>query len=386
MEVIPIGTDAWGFDEEREALARRLQRKRRRLSLAHTGLLLAYLIALLGGGSGALRSWILSLPFPGWAASTIFLVILFSIGFALGWPFAYLSGYRLEHSSGMSSQSLGSWLVDQAKSFALTLAAIVLGGNVLLWLLAAEPVWWWLLAWSLGLIVTLVLGFLAPVVFAPLFFRFRPLSDVQLRSRFEALASRAGVPILGIFEMAASVKTQRSNAAVMGFGRTRRIVITDTLLRAYTPDEIDSVLAHELGHQRFLDPLKGVIVGTLVSFAMWSVAAASYAATWSAFGFRSLSDMAALPLLLLYSGIVSSALGPVELWWSRRREARADRFSLELTRNPAAFASAMVRLNDQNLGVAHPRSWEMWLFYSHPSGRERVEMARAFAGGGQPAA
>jgi len=381
VEVIRIGADAWGFDEERQALARRLQRTRRRLSLMHTGLLLAYLVALLGGVSGAVRSSILSFSVPGWAASTIFLLILCSIGFALGWPFSYLSGYRLEHSSGMSTQSLGSWLADQAKSFALTLGAIVVAGNVLLWLLASEPVWWWPLAWSLGLVVALVLGFLAPVVLAPLFFRFRPLADAQLRTRFEALASRAGVPVLGIYEMAASAKTQRSNAAVMGFGRTRRVVITDTLLRAYTPEEIDTVLAHELGHQRFLDPLKGLVVGALLSFAMWSVAAAAYAATWSAFGFRSLSDMAGLPLLLLYSGLISSTLGPVELWWSRRREARADRFSLELTQNPAAFATAMVRLNDQNLGVAHPRPWETWLFYSHPPGRERVEMARAFVGG-----
>lgn len=384
--MIPIGADAWGFDEERQVLARNLQRRRRRLALAHTGLLLAYLVALLAGASAAVRSWALSLAGSSWVALTVFLVILYATGFAIGWPFSFLAGYRLERSSGMSTQSLGSWLFDQTKSFALGLGAIAVAGNVLLWLLATAPVWWWLLAWSLGLVVTLVLGFLAPVVLAPLFFRFRPLPDAELRARFEALASRAGVPVLGIFEMGASAKTRRSNAAVMGFGRTRRVVITDTLVHAYSPDEIETVLAHELGHQRFLDPIKGVVVGAALSFIMWSVAAVAYAATWRPFGFISLGDMAGLPLLLLYSGIVSASLGPFELWWSRLRESRADRFSLELTRNPAAFASAMVRLNDQNLGVAHPRPWEKWLLYGHPPGRERVEAARTFAGSGSPRA
>lgn len=384
--MISIGTDPWGFDEARQALARGLQRRRRRLSLAHTGVLLAYLVMLLAGASGAVRSWAASLPGPGAAASTAFLAVLSGVGFLLGWPFSYVGGYRLERSSGMSTQSLGSWLRDQAKAFALGLGAVVLAGNVLLWLLAAEPAGWWLIAWALGLVVTLVLGFLAPVVLAPLFFRFRPLQDPGLRARFEALAARAGVPVLGIFEMGASEKTRRSNAAIMGFGRTRRVVVTDTLLRAYTPEEIDTVLAHELAHQRFLDPLKGVVAGAAGSLVMWSVAAAAYAATWPTFGFRSLGDMAGLPLLLMYSGLVSSAFGPLELWWSRRRESLADRFSLELTRNPAAFASAMVRLNDQNLGVAHPRPWEKWLLYSHPPGRERVEAARAFASREKPRA
>jgi STE24 endopeptidase len=165
---------------------------------------------------------------------------------------------------------------------------------------------------------------------------------------------------------------------VMGLGRTRRIVVTDTMLHSFAPEETETVLAHELGHQRFLDPMKGIGVGAIVSLAMWSVAALAYASTYASFGFSSLGDMAGLPLLLLYSGIVSTALEPLELWWSRRREARADRFSLEVTRNPASFSAAMVKLHDQNLGIANPPRWEKWLFYSHPPGRERVETARAF--------
>lgn len=371
-----MGTDFWGFNEERQDLARKLRKKRRRYSISHLGVLIVFLVVLLAGESVALRSWVTSFGLPGWVAASLFLFVLYAIGSALGWPYAYVGGYLLERGFGLSTQSRRSWATDQVKSFALGVAALLAAGNVLLWLLAAFPVIWWLVAWGLGIGVSLVLGFIAPVLLAPLFYRFKPLQDAALRSRFEALAARAGVPVLGVFEMGASAKTRRSNAAVMGLGRTRRIVITDTLLQAFTPEEIDTVLAHELGHQRFGDPIRGVLVGAAISLAMWSVAAFAYAATYPIVGVASLGDMAGLPLLVLYSGIVSTALGPLELGWSRRREARADRFSLEITRNPAAFAAAMVKLNDQNLSIANPKPWEKVLFYSHPPGRERVDAAR----------
>ncbi len=376
-----MGADPWGFDEERQTLARTLVSKRRRYSWSHTGMLLVFLAMLLAGLAAFLRNWAESFGLPGWAASSLFFVVLYAIGSVLGWPFAYLGGYKLDRAFGLSTQTAASWIRDEAKSFALGLAAVVLAGDVLLWLLATQPAWWWLIAWALGLLVTFVLGFLAPVLIAPLFFRFKPLTDLALRARYEALAMKAGVPVIGVFEMGASAKTRRSNAAVMGFGRTRRVVVTDTLLTAFTPDETETVLAHELGHQRFLDPLKGAAVGAAFSLVMWSVGGWAYAATHEALGFSSLADMAGLPLLLLWSGLVSTAMGPIELAWSRNREARADRFSLELTRNPTAFASAMVRLGDMNLGVAHPRPWEKWLLYSHPPGQERVAAARAFKSG-----
>jgi STE24 endopeptidase len=381
-----MGTDPWGFDEERQDLAWKLRRKRRRYSVSHAGVLIVYLLVLLAGEAVALQSWVMSLGLSGWVASSVFVITLYSIGSALGWPYAYLGGYWLDRSFGLSTQSRRSWASDLLKSFALGLAAVVLAGNVLLWLLQTFPAEWWLLAWLLGVGVTLFLGFIGPVLLAPIFYRFKPLQDPSLRSRFEALAARAGVPVIGVFEMGASAKTRRSNAGVMGFGRTRRVVVTDTMLRTYTPDEIETVLAHELGHQRFRDMLKGVAVGAAISIVMWSVAALAYAATFPAFGIPSLGDMAGLPLLVLYSGIISAVLGPPELWWSRRRESRADRFALEVTENPGAFASAMVKLHDQNLSVAHPRPWERLLLYSHPPGRERVESARAFEGRGNPRA
>ncbi len=374
-----MGVDAWGFDEGRQAIARRLRSLRLRLSAVRTLALGIFAAILVFGGAGRLRDAALSLGWPGWASGTVFLASLFALFAAVELPFSYVSGYRWEHAMGLSTQRLAGWLRDLAKSFGLGLAGAVVAGGVLLWLLAAQPAWWWLLAWTLGLGVTVVLGFLAPILLVPLFYRFRPLEDAALRARFEALAARARVPIVGVFELQASAKTERSNAAVMGFGRTRRIVVTDTLLRDFSPEEIETVLAHELAHQRHGDPVRGFLAGATTSLVTLSVTAVLYGATTASLGIRSAGDMAGLPLLAVLLALVSLPFRPLELWWSREREARADGFSLDLTRDAAAFASAMVRLHDRNLGLADPRPWEKWLFYSHPTGRERVEASRAFA-------
>ncbi len=374
-----MGVDAWGFEVERQALARRLRSRRILLSLTRQICLLSFFVVLLLGGSTALRTWAMSIAVPHWAATAIFLLALFLLGSAISFPFSYVSSFRWETQVGLTSRTFGSWLRDLAKSLGLGAAFTIIAGEVLLWLIAGSADLWWVVAWALGLLVSIVLGSLAPVLLVPLFYRFRPIKDEALRARFQALAASAGTPVIGVFELEMSPKTRRSNAAVMGFGRTRRIVLTDTLLQEYCSEEIETVLAHELAHQKHRDPWTGFAISAGSSLLVLWIAAVAYNATFRGFGITVASDMAGLPLLALYGGLVSAGLGPAELWWSRRRERSADRFALELTKNPTAFASAMVKLHDKNLGVAHPRRFEIWLFYSHPSGRERVDIARAFA-------
>src|SRR2546428_2062704 len=146
-----------------------------------------------------------------------------------------------------------------------------------------------------------------------MFYRFRPLDDPALRARFESLAARAKVPIVGVFELRASEKTRRSNAAVMGLGRTRRVVVTDTLLRDFRPEEVETVLAHELAHQKFLDPLRGFVLGSLTSLVILAVAAWIYGILYSSFGIRSIGDMARLPLLAAVLGLRSLPLPPLQV-------------------------------------------------------------------------
>ncbi len=373
-----MGVDAWGFDAERQVAARRLRSKRLVLRAIHGAVISVLATALVTGGAASLRDSVLRLGWPGWASAGAFLSLLFGAFAAAELPFAYVGGFRWERAFGLSRQRLGGWLKDVAKSLALGLVSTLVVGGALLWLLAATH-WWWLVAWILGVVASLGIGFLAPIVLVPLFYRLRPIQDVSLRNRFASLAARAGVPVMGTFVLEASAKTRRSNAAVMGFGRTRRIVVTDTLLAEFSVEEIDAVLAHELAHQRHLDPLWGLLQGSLASLAILAVTAWLYDATRASFGIPSAGDMAGLPWLAVLFSLVALPLGPLQLRWSRERESWADRFALDLTRNPAAFAAAMVRLHDRNIGVADPRRWEKWLFYSHPTGRERVESARAFA-------
>src|SRR2546422_1043667 len=375
-----VSVDAWGFDIKRQATARHLRSLRIRLSAIRSTIAAGLTIAFVFGGSGALRHWVLSLPVPPWASAVAFLAVLFALVTAVDLPFRYVAGYRWERAFGLSAQPFVGWLKDLAKSVGLGLGVTVAAGYVLLWLLALWPTWWWLAAWLISLAVSVVLAFIAPIVLVPLFYRFRPLADPNLRARFESLAAQAKVPIVGVFELRASEKTRRSNAAVMGLGRTRRVVVTDTLLHDFRPEEVDTVLAHELAHQKFLDPLRGFVLGSVTSLVTLAVAGSLYSILYPAFGIRSIADMAGLPLLAALLGLVSLPLQPLGLSWSRARGARAGRFSLGLTQDAPNFASAMGKLPDQNLGVADPSPWEKWLFYSHPSGRERVELARTFRG------
>lgn len=373
-----MAVDPWGFDRERQAIARRLRTMRLRLSAARIAVFATMVSGLVFGGSGYLRDAVLSLRWPAWASTILFLAVLFALFAAIELPFAYIGGHRWERDCGLSSQTFLAWLKDVVKSLGLGLGASIVTGSILLWLLAVWPTGWWAIAWALGVVVSAVLGFLAPILLVPIFYRFRPLRDASLRSRFESLAAKANVPIVGVFELRASEKTRRSNAAVMGFGRTRRVIVTDTLLQDFSPEEVETVLAHELAHQKHWDPIRGFLQGSLVSFLVLALAGWVYSIAFPSFGILSPHDMAGLPLLAALLSVVSLPFRPLELFASRSREARADGFSLDLTRDPANFAGAMVKLHDRNLGVADPGPWERWLFYSHPSGRDRVEMARAF--------
>lgn len=373
-----VGADPWGFDEDRQALARRLRDRRLVLSLGRGGALLGLALGLLAGGALAVRNWATSVVPTGWAEVALFLLVLYAAASLLGLPFAYVSGYRWERAAGLTERTVRSWLRDWSVSAGLGLGATLLAGEVLVWLLDRAPAWWWLLAWGLAVLASFVLGFLAPVLLVPLFVRSRPLRDPDLRARFEGLADRAGVPVLGAFELGASAKTRRSNAGVMGYGRTRRIVVTDTVLVDYTPREIDAILAHELAHEKFRDSWTGYALSAGTSFLLLWALSVLYEATYDRFGLASLADPAGLVVLAFFAAVLAALVSPLDLYASRRRERRADRFALRLTADPEAFASAIVKLHDKNLGVAHPRRWEVWLLYSHPPGRERVELARTF--------
>jgi STE24 endopeptidase len=228
------------------------------------------------------------------------------------------------------------------------------------------------------LIFTVLLSNLAPVLIFPLFFKYQPLEDEDLVERLTRLAERAGTKVKGVYVFDMSSKTVAANAALMGLGNTRRIVLGDTLVDKFSANEIETVLAHELGHHLHKDlPLGIVVQSALTLIGFWL---ADLVMRWgiAAFGYRGLTDPAALPLLLIALSVFGLVTMPLGNLWSRWREVKADEYALKTTKQPQAFISAMTRLANQNLAEAEPPAWVEFLLHSHPSISKRVAMAQNY--------
>jgi STE24 endopeptidase len=236
-----------------------------------------------------------------------------------------------------------------------------------------------LTAGALFTLIIVGLTNLAPVLLLPLFYAVKPLDREALRVRLLALAERAGARVLGAYEWGLSAKTRKANAALAGIGGTRRILVSDTMLAEYSDEEIEVVLAHELAHHVHGDIWKGIAFESALMLAGFYLAGRTLVASTGRFGLRDVADPAGLPLLLLAAGGLSFVMMPVAHAVSRAYERSADRFALNLTRNPSAFISAMRRLGAQNLAEEHPSKLMQWLFYSHPPIAERIETARKSA-------
>jgi STE24 endopeptidase len=224
-----------------------------------------------------------------------------------------------------------------------------------------------------------VLAQLAPVLLLPLFYRFTPLDRPALVDRLVSLAQRAGARVVGVFEWRLSDRTRKANAALTGIGRTRRIILSDTLLAEHSDDEIEVILAHELAHHVFHDIWSGLALETVLITVGFFLADRILTLFSTSFGLQGKTDVAALPLLVLTAGAVSLALLPLFNAYSRSHERRADRYALEMTRNVPAFISAMKRLAAQNLAEDQPSRLVEILFYTHPPIGARVAAARSWA-------
>ncbi len=368
-----------------EDKASRYHRLKRRASVAA---LVASVVVLAGlmvsGSSAVLRdlAWRASGVFPvalrASAAVFLYVVVLLAINEAIGLPIAFYSGLALERRYGLSNETLAGWLRDQAKSFAI---GLLLGGGaaeLIYFLMRRSPEHWWIPAGSLFTLLIVGLTNLAPVLLVPLFYSVKPLERDALRARLLSLAERACARVLGAYEWGLGDKTKKANAALAGLGGTRRILVSDTMLAQYSDDEIEVVLAHEIAHHVHGDIWKGIAFESALVLAGFYAASQALRAAAVPMGLRGVDDVAGLPLLLLAAGAVSMAMVPVAHAMSRAFERSADRFALDLTRNPAAFISAMRRLGAQNLAEEHPSRVVQWLFYSHPPIRDRIAAAQAF--------
>ena len=344
----------------------------------------AWLLWLLASGSAARLASVCvawSAPFPRVLGRPLGVAIFMAI-VVCGWegaslPFEFYRSFLLERKYGLSSEPLAAWLGDHGKALAIGLVLAVGAGVAVNGTIHLAGALWWETAAAMFAIAAILLSRAAPVVLMPIFYRFRPLEREALCRRLVDLFSLAGVPVLGAFEWGLGEKTTRANAALVGAGRTRRILISDTLLKDYSDDEIEVILAHEIAHHLHHDMWTGLAVETAIVGAALFAADAAIAAIGPRFGLSGAADLAAVPLMILAGGAVSLLLTPLANAWSRRNERRADQFALTLTGRRDSFISAMRRLGAQNLAEEHPSPPVFWFFHTHPTIDERIAAARS---------
>ncbi len=360
--------------------ARRYNRIRRWLGITDFVVGFAFLIVLLvTGWSGWLRDFAYRLGFQNYSLSLFsYLALLLVISKALTLGLDYY-GFRLERRFKLSTQRFRSWAWDEAKGFLVGLALGTVVVEVLYLTIRQWPQHWWMLAWALFMGLFVLLAQLAPVVLFPIFYKFEPLDNEDLRRRLVVLSERAGTRVRGVYRWKLSEKSKKANAALTGLGATRRIILADTLLDNYTPEEIEAVLAHELGHHVHRHILKSIFVQAAITFfGFW---AANWVLHYSVDQhiFEELSDFANLPLLALVSVVLSFLLMPALNAYSRFNERQADRYAFESIATVEPFITSMNKLAEQNLAERMPSKWVEWFFHSHPAISRRLAAAKEWS-------
>ncbi len=373
------------LDLGRQQKAKEYARIRRRLSYITMGIgvigIFILLFTNLGIWLGDQLQTLSWQPVAGWFPIQIlvyFLILMLAYEIITA-PIAYYSGFVLPHRYGLSTMSLKSWLADLFKGLALGLVLEILAIEFVYLLLALQPQTWWLWVALAMLFFSVVMANLAPVLIFPIFYKFTPLPEGDLTKRLLALAERAHTRVRGVFTMQMSNKTTAANAALMGLGNTRRIVIGDTMLDRYTPDEIEVVLAHELGHHVHHDIWKLITSQSILTLGgLYLVNVVLHWAVNTQHIYTSLTDAATIPLLLALMGAFGLIVMPIGNGLSRAIEYQADEYALQSTQMVEPFKSAMTRLANQNLSDVEPSPMIEFLFHDHPSINKRLKHADGF--------
>jgi len=367
------------LDPEKQHQAKAYARIKRRIWLVDQTFSLIYAaVWLMTGWSLRLRIGLDALNSGPWLTTALFAAIFGGIYFVLNLPLSFYAGYVLLHRFELSTQSLKDWITDQVKNLALG-AILTLGLiEIVYFILRISGEAWWLWMTGAMLLFSVLLTNLSPVLIMPLFNKFTPLDEehTDLAERLIILAEKAGTRVKGVFKMDMSRRTKQANAALMGIGSTRRIVLGDTMIKEFSADEIETVLAHELGHHVHKDIPILIGFGTLITALGFFLVSLAMGWAVNAFGLSGSADPAGLPALMILLFLYQLVIMPIENAFSRWRERLADTYALQATGKPRAFASAFTRLANQNLGDVNPEGWVVLLFYSHPPLNERIAKAQ----------
>lgn len=366
--------------------ARRYNQIKRWLGMVDLVLGIGFLVVLLATGwTGSLRDLAFHAGKDQYELALFLYIVFLSVISKLLTLGLDVYSFRLEHRFHLSNQKLGSWIADEVKGWVVGLVIGTILAEIVYALIRIRPDTWWLYAWLIFIGLYVFFAQLAPVVLFPIFYKFVPLQNEELKTRLIRLGERAGTRIRGVYEWKLSEKSKKANAALTGLGNTRRIVLADTLLENYSPDEIEAVLAHELGHHVHGHILKSIFVEagvTLVGF--WAANWALQFMTLSTHMFHHRSDFANMPLLVLVSSALSMVLMPARNAYSRFNERQADLYCWKSVPSVTPFVTAMQKLTTQNLSERNPSPLVEILFHSHPAISKRIAAAEIWAQKNRP--
>ena len=289
-------------------------------------------------------------------------------------PLSFYSGYVVEHQFALSNQSLGRWVTNWLKRTAL---AILFGGAMfagLFWIIWHTGQYWWLIAAAVFFVVSVVLGQLAPVLLVPLFYKVERLDNPELTDRMKRFADGTGLTIEGVYRLGLSADTKKANATLAGLGRTRRVLMGDTLLEEFTPDEIDVIFAHEIGHHVYRHITKMIATGVVTSLAGFWLCD-RVLVWWAGIPTAAEAPTYTLPLVMFTLTVFTLVLSPLQNVISRYYERQCDRYALTRTANPTAYRSAFNKLARLNKDDPDPNPIEVFLLHSHPPIAERLALA-----------
>jgi STE24 endopeptidase len=388
----PAFVDRVGMAQHRKAADYTVAKQK--LGIVETAVDAVVLLAVtLGGGLAWLFAITEALAIPPILRDVLLLVGVALIGGIASLPFSWWRTFRIEERFGFNRTTLRVWLADLAKGIAVGAALGMPLAFLVLWLMNSAGTWWWLCAWAAWMAFQLLVLVLYPTVIAPLFNRFSPMPAGDARERIERLLERCGFRASGLFVMDGSKRSAHGNAYFTGFGRARRVVFFDTLLTRLAPEEIEAVLAHELGHFRLRHVIKRVVWSALLSLILLALLAWLAQSPWfyAGLGIPQVNVAAAmarpgvaLALFMLALPVFTFALAPLSAAYSRRHEFEADAFAAEHA-SATALVAALIKLYEDNAATLTPDPLHSAFYDSHPPAAVRVARLQSLAPGGAAA-
>lgn len=303
----------------------------------------------------------------------LFVIVIGFVSSVINFPVTYYTEFYLEHKYELSNQTFWKWILEGLKGL---IVGSVIGIPILLlfyWVMLTFGSLWWLVFSVAMFLISVVLAQILPIIILPIFYKVTPLENEEIKNRVLSLAADVKMKVENVFQFDMSKNTKKANAAFTGLGKTKRIILGDTLLENYSPDEIETVLAHEFGHYKHKHIIKNLFIGTATSFLTFFVMAKLYELSLPWFNFSEITQISALPILSIWAMIIGLITTPIGNIISRKFEYQADEYAIKTTGKLEAFINTLEKLTDQNLGDKEPHPFVEWFFYSHPSVGKRKE-------------